>query len=125
MKLTQTPPQIFQQMQQLTLGSASVGRLFSIDSEVMKPKRSSLNSENFERFLLLMGNSHHLMTVLSAPIDVQEKSRLQKCYGAEDKRYLWRGAEEDGSIPSNERDFQFIVLQLSTDKCLQKSSTKV
>ena len=38
--------------------SAAVERLFSIGSEVMKPERSSLTSENFEMFVFLKGNLH-------------------------------------------------------------------
>ena len=40
--------------------SAAVERVFSLGSDILKPKRSTLTSMNFERFVLLKGNAHLL-----------------------------------------------------------------
>ena len=41
-------------------GSATVERVFSLSSDILKPKRSTLISMNFEMFVLLKGNTHLL-----------------------------------------------------------------
>ena len=41
-------------------GSAAVERVFSLRSDILNPKRSTLISMNFERFVLLKGNAHLL-----------------------------------------------------------------
>ena len=41
-------------------GSAAGERVFSLSSNIMKPKRSTLISMNFESFVLLKGNAHLL-----------------------------------------------------------------
>ncbi|KAG0727318.1 hypothetical protein GWK47_034902 [Chionoecetes opilio] len=40
--------------------SAAVERLFSMDSDVMRPKRSSLTAKNFEKLVFLKGNMNLL-----------------------------------------------------------------
>lgn len=45
--------------------SAAVERLFSQGSDIMKPKRASLTSENFERLVFMKGNMDILKQNLS------------------------------------------------------------
>lgn len=39
--------------------SAAVERLFSIGSDILKPKASALMADNFENLVFLKGNHHH------------------------------------------------------------------
>jgi hypothetical protein len=42
--------------------SAAVERLFSVGSDILIPKRSSLTADNFERLIFIKGNLHLLST---------------------------------------------------------------
>jgi hypothetical protein len=42
------------------LSSAAVERLFSMGSDILRPKRSALTANNFEKLVFLKGNLHML-----------------------------------------------------------------
>ena len=48
---------VFLRYNTLILSSAAVERLFSLGSDIIKPKRSRLTAENFERLVFLKGNN--------------------------------------------------------------------